>query len=312
MKSLRIGLVDLDTSHPGSFVPLLRKMGHEITTVYDTPYSVNPSGFAEVFAREHAIAGVSDSLQDMAEQVDAVFIHSCNWDVHVLHAAPFIEAGKAVFIDKPMTGNVRDLNQMIEWSRQGATITGGSSLRYCPEVIDWVKENHSKEDWVYGVAGCGVDDYNYGIHAYTMLHGLLGSGIASSRFLSEGGQKQVELVWRDGRRGTVSVGKTSGYLPFYATLVTQTKVEHIQVDNSRLYEAMLDNIMPYIAGEAEAPLSFEELAEVERAAIAAQLSKEQGGAMIPLAEISEDYQAYDGAAFARFYKKLKFPEASNS
>lgn len=310
MSALRVGLVDLDTSHPGSFVPLLRKMGHEVTTVYDSPFSVNPAGFAEEFSREHDIAGVSDSLEQMAEQVDVVFIHSCNWDVHVSHAQPFVEAGKAVFIDKPMAGKVRDLNQLIDWSRQGARITGGSSLGYCPEVIDWLQANDPKKDWVYGFAGCGVDDYNYGIHAYSMLHGLLGPGIASSRYLGEGGQKQVEVIWDDGRRGTVSVGKTSGYLPFHATVVTQTKVEHIKVDNSRLYGAMLKQIMPYLAGETSASLSLEKLAEVERAAIAAQLSKEQGGKVVTLDEIPDEYAAYDGEAFARFYKTLKFPEAS--
>lgn len=302
---MRIGLVDLDTSHPGSFVPLLRNMGHEVTAVFDSG-TIYPNGYAETFAREHGIGSVCESLDEMAERVDAALIHSCNWDLHVPHAEPFVQAGKAVFIDKPLAGNAGDLRRMIEWSKQGARITGGSALRCCYEVQEWKGRNIPREEWVYGLVGCAVDDFNYGIHAYAMLHGLLGPGIESVRHLGATGQQQIELRWADGRRGIVSVGKTAGYLPFYATLVTQKQVDHIVADNGRLYQALLETALPYLAGEAPAPAPFEALAEVEAAAIAAKLSAELGGVPVRLSELP-DGAGYDGAAFAASYRALKFP-----
>jgi len=198
---------------------------------------------------------------------------------------------------------------MIEWAKQGAVITGGSALRYCPEVREWKERKMAAEEWVYGFTGCAVDEFNYGIHAYTMLHGLLGPGIESARYLGENVQRQIELTWKDGRQGTVSIGKTAGYLPFYATLVTQKQVEHVTVDNSRLYQALLEAVFPYLAGEAPALSSFEELAEAEMAAIAAKLSAEQGGKSVRLEEIPAGFSGYDGAAFSKYYKSLIFPQS---
>ncbi|MGI2297223.1 Gfo/Idh/MocA family protein [Paenibacillus sp. GXUN7292] len=303
MKSLRLGLVDLDTSHPGSFVPLIRAMGHEVTGVFDSG-TIHPPGYAEVFAREHHIEAACEVLEELIDRVDAVMIHSCNWDMHVKQAQPFIEAGKAVFIDKPLAGKVGDLQKMMDWAMQGAVITGGSALRYCSEVVEWRNRNSGANDWLYGLTGCSVDEFNYGIHAYTMLHALLGSGIEAVRDLGGTQQRQVELTWQDGRKGIISIGKTEGYLPFYTTAVTQNQVEHIRVDNSRLYQSLLDNVLPYLAGVAPAPIPFGELVEVEMAAIAAKRSAEQGGALIRLQDIPHDYMGYDGTVFARYYKSL--------
>ncbi|MNI22905.1 hypothetical protein D3C73_764700 [compost metagenome] len=80
------------------------------------------------------------------------------------------------------------------------------------------------------------------------------------------------------------------------------------MDNNRLYQALLETILPYFSGDTAAPVPIEVLAEVEMGAIAAKLSREQGGRTIALHEIPEDYSGYDGAAFAQYYKKLKFPE----
>ncbi|MBD2861583.1 Gfo/Idh/MocA family oxidoreductase [Paenibacillus oceani] len=310
MTVLKIGLVDLDTSHPGSFVPILRKLGHEVAAVYDGGI-INPEGYAAKFAQDQGIATVCESVADMVDRVDIALIHSCDWDIHIERARPFVEAGKAVFLDKPIAGNVRDLNQIVQWVKDGARITGGSSLRSCNEVREWRTQDVPAEEWVYALAGCAVDEFNYGIHAYSMLHGLMGPGVRQVRYIggSAESQRQYELMWEDGRRGVVSVGKTSGYLPFYANVVTQKRVDYIKVNNGNLYQSLLETVLPYLAGSAPADIAIEQLVEVELAAIAAKLSFEQGGATIALNEIPESYAGYDGAVFAKSYKELKYPSA---
>ncbi|GBG06484.1 hypothetical protein PAT3040_01011 [Paenibacillus agaridevorans] len=306
MTSLKIGLVDLDTSHPGSFVPIVREMGHHVTGVFDSG-TIYPPGYASTFAREHGIAHACETIEELVERVDAVFIHSCDWDLHVQHARPFIEAGKAVFIDKPLAGNARDLQQLIDWGKDGSILTGGSALRYCNEVKEWRERGIGTEEWVYGLVGCAVDEFNYGIHAYSMLHGLMGAGIESARYVGETTQQQFELAWKDGRRAMVSIGKTSGYLPFYASITTQKQVEFIKADNNRLYQAILENVLPYMAGEAPSPISLDELAEAEMAAIAAKMSAERDGALIRIQDIPLSEVGYNGGLFAQQYKAMKFP-----
>jgi hypothetical protein len=307
MKSLKIGLLDLDTSHPSSFVPILREMGHQVKGVFDSG-TIYPPGYAATFAREHGIAHACDSIEELVERVDAVFIHSCDWDLHIQHARPFIEAGKAVFIDKPLVGNAKDLQKLIDWGKEGAVLTGGSALRYCHEVKEWKAREIGYEEWVYGLVGCAVDEFNYGIHAYALLHGLMGPGIQSARYVGESTQQQIELAWKDGRRAMVSIGKTSGYLPFYASITTQKQVEFLKVDSSRLYQAILENVLPYMAGEAAPPVPLEELVEAEAAAIAAKLSMERNGAIIHIQDIPLNGVGYNGAMFAKHYKAMKFPE----
>jgi hypothetical protein len=304
MKAMKIGLVDLDTSHPGNWLPILRSSGHQVIGVYDSG-SVYSEGYAGKFAREHGIDTVYESLEAMADAVDLAIIHSCNWDSHIARALPFVKAGKALYIDKPMAGNLRDIQQFAQWEEQGIRITGGSSLRYCLEVAQWKEQHAAGDNIVFAVAGCSVDEFNYGIHAYSLLQGIFGAGMKSVRYLGSHIQRQFEIVWHDGDRGYLSVGETKGHLPFYATVVTETKVSHLPIDHKRLYAEMLPKVLPYLAGEAEAPIAIADLLEVEMAAIAAKQSLLENGRTVLLTELSLNDPGYDGSAFAVAYKQQK-------
>lgn len=306
MKSLRIGHVDLDTSHPQSWIPILRELGHTIAGVYDHG-DVHPAGYAERFAAEHQIPKVYQSLEEMAADVDVAIIHSCNWDRHVERARPFVEAGKGVLIDKPLVGNPRDAFTLLEWEKQGARITGGSSLYYAEEAQSFLAippAERGEPRFVY--AGCGVDEFNYGIHAYALAHVLMGEGAESVRWLGTCGQQvQVEVVWPGGRRAVIAVGKAAVYLPFYATIVTERRVHHFLVNNRNLYRAFLLRALPYFAGEEGSVYPLARLLEVERIALAAKRSREQDGARIALSSIPLDAPGYDGDAFVAEYRLSK-------
>ncbi|MFK7694298.1 Gfo/Idh/MocA family protein [Paenibacillus sp. HJGM_3] len=303
---LRIGLVDLDTSHPGSWTPILRELGHEVIGVYDSG-AVYPAGYAREFADRHGIGRVYDSLEQMAHDVDTAIVHSCNWDVHVDRARPFLSAGKSVLLDKPLAGHMKDVLQLLRWAGEGYRITGGSSLRYAEEVARFRElsaDEIGEPLFLYG--GCAVDDFNYGIHAYSLAHGLLGPGIDSVRHLGSHGQHLTELVWEDGKRAVLAIGGTAGYQPFYATLTCSKTIHHIQVDSSRIYKSFLTRVLPYLAGEVEAPpVPLEQLLEVEMAALAVKQSRANGGTRVLLRELTEHTPGYDGQAFAHEYRLQK-------
>jgi len=305
MRSLKIGQVDLDTSHPGSWLPIMREMGHEVVGVFDGG-TVHPEGYAAEFARENGIPKAYTSLEDMAADVDVAIIHSCNWDLHIERARPFIEAGKAVLIDKPIAGNLRDINQLLAWEAEGHRITGGSSLRFCYEVRDFVGTPEDERGRpTFAMAGCAVDDFNYGIHAYSLISAIMGPGVQRVRYLGSFMQHQYELVWADGRRGILTVGENPGYLPFYATVVTTRKVHHIEVDSGKLYRALLESTLPYLGGESDAPVPLKELVEAELSAIAARISRARGGEPVYLSDIPLDDPGYDGAAFGESYRIMR-------
>jgi hypothetical protein len=304
---MKIGIVDLDTSHPAAWIPIERELGHQIAGVFDAG-AVHPRGYAETFAAEHKIPRVFASIDEMVAHVDCAIIHSCDWDTHMTSARPFIDAGKAVLIDKPVSGNRRDLLQFRSWAQQGARITGGSSLRFCVEARQWLATPPAERGTPHtAMCGCAVDEFNYGIHAYSMLAGILGAGAHSVQHLGAGPQRRVLVRYADGHCGIVVIGATAAWLPFYATAVTERSVMQIVADNGKLYRALLEATLPFLAGETDqAPLSPEDWLAPEIWALAARRSWMNGDREVPLSDL-DDSDAYDGKAFAASYRQARYP-----
>jgi hypothetical protein len=308
---MRIGIVDLDTSHPQNWIPHLRDLGHEIVGVWDGG-AVHPPEYVGRFAEERDIPRVYDALTDLAADVDGAILHGCDWDTHVEKARPFVEAGKSVLIDKPLAGNLTDLRQIRSWAQDGARIAGGSSLRFCVEVGEWLARPTAERGTPHTVfGGCGVDEFNYGIHAYALLCGVMGPGVRSVRHLGAGPQRRVELRWHDGRIGFLNVGAAPAALPFYLTVLTEQEVTHLRPDPGKLYRALLETTLPYLAGDTEKPaVPIDDLLEPELCACAAWRSWQTDDAEVRLTDLTEADGGYDGAAFARSYRKTRYPDAA--
>ncbi len=305
---MRIGIVDIDTSHPENWIPIERELGHEIVGILDHG-EIHPAGYAQEFAKRLNVPRAFASINEMVAEVDCAALHSCNWDTRVARARPFVEAGKALLVDKPFAGRGADVEQFRAWAKAGTRITGGSSLRFCDEVRDWLAKPVEERGVPHTVfCGCGVDDFNYGIHAYSMLSGIMGAGIASAQHLSEGPQRRIRVNWKDGRVGFLVIGKAD-WQPFYATIVTNKGATHLVADAGKLYRAILEVCLPYLAGQKDAPVPFDDLIEPERCALAARLSWLNHDREVTLDEIGAATDGYDGAAFAVEYRKEKYPNA---
>lgn len=304
---MNIGLVDLDTSHPQNWIPILRQLGHDVVGVWDGG-SVHPPAYVEKFAADHAIPQIFTTLDELVAVIDCAIIHSCDWDTHVEKARPFVEQGKAVLIDKPLAGNLRDLNQLRAWANAGARITGGSSLRFAVETQQWLAQSMAERGAPHTVfCGCAVDEFNYGIHAYTMLSGILGEGVVCVRHLGAGVQRRILVQWQDGRMGVLVIGAAVQWMPFYATVVTERGPVYLQADTSKLYRALLEATLPYLAGETDVPpLPVDAWLEPERCALAARQSWLHGDRVVYLSDLREDDQGYDGKLFAEKYRKAKY------
>lgn len=305
---MKIGIVDLDTSHPQNWIPILRDLGHEVVGVWDGG-AVHPREYVFRFTREREIPCLYEDLSEMASQVDCAIIHGCDWDTHVAKARPFVVAGKSVLLDKPVAGKFADLEQIRAWATEGARITGGSSLRFCYEAQEWLARPVAERGTPHtALAGCGVDEFNYGIHAYSLLLGMMGPGVRAVRQIDAGPQRRIELRWDDERIALLTVGKPVGTLPFYITIVTEQGVTHLTPDARNLYRALLESVLPYLAGETDTPpVPIATLLEPELCALAAQQSAQNGNVAVALAELAESNEGYDGAVFAQGYKLMRYP-----
>lgn len=305
---MRIGIVDLDTSHPQNWIPILRELGHEIVGVWDGG-AVHPAEYVAKFAVERGIPRVYSTLAELVPEVDGAIIHGCDWDTHVAKARPFVEAGKSVLIDKPIAGTLSDLKQLLAWNREGARITGGSSLRFCVEAMEWLSQPVEERGTPHtAFCGCGTDEFNYGIHAYSLLSAIMGPGIQSVRHLGEGTQRRIQVNWNDERKAILTIGGAVGYVPFYITIVTAKGISHLKPDAGKLYRALLETVLPYLAGETDTPpLPFETLLEPELCALAARQSWLNGNSEVALSELNDIDAGYDGAEFAVGYQKMRYP-----
>ncbi|MCX7795158.1 MAG: Gfo/Idh/MocA family oxidoreductase [bacterium] len=297
---LKIGFVDLDTSHPGSWLKILKERNDvEVVACWDGG-TVYEEGYAEKFARENGIPKVCKTLEEMVNLVDVAFIQSCNWDLHLERALPFINAGKGVFIDKPIVGNMKDLFRLLELERHGAKIIGGSSLRYAQEIESFKSEDRG--DILSVFASTSNDSFNYGIHGIEMFQGLLGVGVHSVRYL---GSNISDLFYIDYKNGIqVILQLKSPTHHFYMTVTTTKGIYTINVDSSKIYRPLLDKVISYFKDEEPFPFTLEELLESIKIALACRYSKIYG-VRVFLEELPLDDPGFDGDRFAKEYRLLK-------
>ena len=311
--SFRIGLVGLCTSHPEAWVPEIRELvakglfDAEVTACWDSGECRRPT-FAKEFAEKFQIPHAVEKPEEMMDLVDGVIVHTTNWDRHIEQARLFVEAGKTVFIDKPMAGNLRDIAQIQDWLQRGKRVFGGSVMRFCYEVRDYLAipvEERGEITCAYSAAG--VDEYNYGIHAYATVIALLGKGVSSARWISGTRQKNLALEWTNGKTALLTVGDAK-WLPFNVTACSDRKFQQIAIDNMKVYRAMLEAVMPWFCdttGKLPPPLAADELLEPELAAIAARRSWQRNGERVLISDLRMDDDGYDGYAFARGYRRAR-------
>lgn len=313
--SFKLGLVGLCTSHPDSWIPVIREMNKEgvfdveITAAWDSG-ETRPAGYAKEYCAKMNIPHAVEKMTDMLPLVDGVMVLTTNWERHMEQAEPFVKAGKAVFIDKPIAGNLKDANQFLDWAKQGYRITGGSAQRFFKPSEDFLAIPEAERGKVYtAYAAMGVDEFNYGIHAYAALCSVLGSGIVSAQYIGHSNQKHIILEWKDGRTGLVTVGKNA-WLPCMLTVITDKQIKQLS-PGELSHRTIMRKILPYLSGKTDTPpvATAEELIEPELAAMAARISWLNHGQKVYLTDLRLDDPGYDGMQFAREYRRARLEEA---
>jgi hypothetical protein len=298
---IRIGLVDLDTSHPHAFTQFLRTMPDvDVHAVWDG-HDVWPAEYERSFAQEHDIPVICDRLEDMPDHVDAAMILGTNWDTHIDKALIFMEAKKPVLIDKPIVGSVRDCDRLLDLQQKfGTLVFGGSSLRYAKEVVVLRNLVGSRDDLLSVVAAGPGDFFSYGVHTTEMLQGFVGLGIQSVKPIASSTRPVLGVTFEDGFVAVIIL-----QTPFHEwslNAYTNKGVRAAVVSVEELYEPFLRNFVRLLkGGTVEYHLAGP--VEAVRFHIAAKLCLERGKEVF-LRDLPND-GGFDGQAFARDYAAAK-------
>lgn len=179
---LRIGLIDLDTTHARSFAQRLGKIdGVAVTDVFDGG-QVRTGEQIDEFCGQFDCER-HDSVESLAASVDAAMVLSADWQVHFARATPLLEAGVPAYIDKPLAGSVAELQSFVTLAqRTGTPLLAGSGWRFNPVMqAAGRKYADAAVDNVFGMVG--NDYFYYGIHVVEAALALLGPGIESVQLL---------------------------------------------------------------------------------------------------------------------------------
>jgi len=302
---IRIGVVNIDTSHPKMFAEYLKQAGRaRYVAVYNDSFRGDDEveGFIKMFGLEKRCG----SIEELAASTDVGFIHGCDWDRHLECAMPFLKIGKPVFIDKPIVGNLRECRKLEKLAASGKVILGSSSVRYAQEIVAFVAQPEVERGKILNVFGtAGVDEFNYSIHVSEGIGGIAGTGAVSTEFV---GNTQIDgktnetfyVRFADGVTATYCV--TYGvWQPFEFVITTTKTTFHFKIDTGLIYGALLDWICDAVEQKKKEIVPLPVLTESVKVMLAGRISRANGGGEVNLADIPANDPGFDGSAFAREY-----------
>ena len=147
---MRIGLVGTDSSHADQFLRFFnvesRHPGMRIATIWGPDAA--PERTAELLALSAGVVAAAD-LDDLIGRSDAVIVGDRHGDLHAAHALPCLEAGRPVFVDKPLACSLSDAQAIVQTSlRTGTPLASGSALR-------WQRDTETLKRHLAGGRGAG-------------------------------------------------------------------------------------------------------------------------------------------------------------
>jgi len=305
---IKIGAVNIDTSHPLAFSDyLIQGDRARYTAVYNDGFRDDEE--VQGFIGKYGLERRCLSIEELADCTDIGFIHSCNWDEHINQAMPFIERNKPVFIDKPIVGSPADCRRLEKLADDGAIILGSSSVRYAEEVVGFIAQPEQEKGVVMNIYGtAGIDEFNYAIHIVEAIDSIAGAAAVSARYIGRSIMEDslCETFFISFANGVTATFNTfcKAWQPFEMVVMTTATTHRFRIDTGRIYGALLDRICDYMETGRSDLVTVRDLTHSVEIMLAARLSRENGGTEVNLSDIPENDPGYNGAAFEREYSAV--------
>ncbi|MDR6550491.1 Gfo/Idh/MocA family oxidoreductase [Paenibacillus qinlingensis] len=311
MQPLRIAVLGMveGNGHPYSWSAMFNN--YDKQTMAECPYPAIPNYLAKEPAEKLQIQGASvthiwtDDPRDAAHvakasliphvvsrpedvigHVDAVMITTDKGHEHVERCRPFVEAGLPLFVDKPLVDNESDLAQFRRWVRDGAPIMSSSCMRYCKEYMPYRTSIHSLGELRYTSITTCKSWERYGIHALESIYPILGPGFISAQ--NVGTQDRNIVHFKHRLHGDVMVLAMDDMYGSHGILQlcgTQANVTVTAQDTFYSFKSQLEAFIHFLK-TGERPFPFSETEELMRMIIAGIRSRDEGGRVVRLEEIT--------------------------
>jgi predicted dehydrogenase len=299
---IRIGMIGLDTSHVIQYLGIINDPKNKDHVPGGKIVAGFKGGSADVENSRSRVDGytktavekygvkIYDTIEELAQNVDAILILSVDGRPHLDQFRRTLAAKKPVFIDKPLGGSLRDAIEIMRLSREAnVPVFSSSSLRY---TSDSPARNLAKIGQVHAVFSFGPaalephhpDMFWYGIHAIEAMYAVLGTGCTTVVRTHTPNTDVITGVWSDGRVGTMQGNRNDnkGSGGYGVTAIGSKGV--VTGGEKHSYKPLVEAYMKFFQ-TGISPVPLETTIEIHAFMEAADESKRRGGAPVTIAEV---------------------------
>ena len=298
----RVGIIGTDTSHVIEFTRIFNDPsdpehvpGVRVVAAYKggSPDVTESRERVEKYAaelRDKWKIEIVDDIPNLCRIVDGVLLESVDGRTHLNQAKAVFAAGKPVFIDKPLAASYQDAKEIARLASQaGVPWFSSSSLRYWEETERLKNPQGSGRVLTYSVYSPSPTEPHhpdlmwYGIHGVEMLFTLMGTGCESVSHMNTESEDVVVGRWKGGRLGVLR-GFRSGLYAYGITVFTDKAVLNSD-PRPFSYRPLLVEIVKFMRTRVP-PVSADETLDIFAFMQAAEISKAEGGAEVPLSRVT--------------------------
>jgi hypothetical protein len=200
-----------------------------------------------------------------------------------------LEAGKRVFIDKPLAASLDDVRRIAALSTEtGTPFFSASSVRYHPDLARLRanagvgKVARVEASYVLNTIEFHPDLFYYGIHGVEALYAVMGTGCVGVTRRVTADADVTTCRWRDGRTGVYhGLPKADPTRPLLTVIGDAGQASTTEAAN---YDGIVRVIAEFFQ-TGRPPVDPAETIEVFEFMTAADRSKARQGAEVALAEL---------------------------
>ena len=297
-KTIRIGMIGLDTSHVVAFTEIINNpepKGHvpgaKVVAAFkggspDIESSASlVDGYTKTLNEKYGVK-IYPTIEKVCENVDAMMIESVDGRPHLAQARKIIAAKKILYIDKPVGGTLKDAIEIYRLAKEaGVPVFSSSSLRFAKSTQSVRNGLIGKVTYAQTTSPAPLephhpDLYWYGVHGCESLFTVMGTGRESvKRGTTKDGMIEVTGTWKGGRIGIFREGKG------YSGTAKGEKGES-EIGKFDGYQPLVAEVVKFFLSKSP-PVSAEETIELFAFMEAADESKRRGGKEITIAEVME-------------------------
>jgi hypothetical protein len=294
---LRLGIIGCDTSHVTAFTETLNNpdaKGHvpggKVVAAYkggskDIPSSASRvEGYTKTLHDKYGVK-IFDSIEELCKNVDAVLLESVDGRPHLEQVKPVLKARKPVFIDKPMAGSLRDVQEIFRLAaEEKVPVFSSSSLRFAKDTQAVRNGSIGRVSYAETYGHCELESHHpdlfwYGVHGVESLFTIMGTGCETvQRGTTADGKIEVIGTWSGGRKGVYRQDEA------FHGLARGEKGEAV-AGSFDGYAPLVVEFMKFFQSGV-APVKPEETIEIFAFMEGADESKKQGGAPVKIGDLT--------------------------